>query len=288
MVTGIVQSKQCHLEAMARKAADGAKVESRVKRYSRSLQNEQVDEATYYLPYIEAVLAGLAEQGSLVVVMDGREVGRNCLALMIRVIYHNRALPLGWVVVTGNKGHFPETAHLTLLNKITALIPEEADVIFLGDGEFDEIDLQAARQALGWHDGCCTAHNTWVVDADDDFSLDQLALDPRQWLELADQPLGGRHRCLGNPDRRLDCRLATRHDFHAGSSKRRRLHPIIHRQPSVCDGLSDRRSPAPAIRKRPDVLAVYLNWLFRRLRLNFGSSFRKLFPRFLGRAEQDH
>lgn len=186
MVTGIVQSKASHLEAMARKAPDGAKVESRVKRYSRSLQNEQVDAETYYLPYVEAVLWGLAEQGSLVVVMDGSEVGRNCLALMISVIYHHRALPLGWVVVEGNKGHFPETTHLSLLAKITALIPEEADVIFLGDGEFDGVDLQAHLHGLGWHYVCRTAHNAWVVEADDGFALDQLALEPGQWLELAD------------------------------------------------------------------------------------------------------
>gem|GEM_PF-5245646 len=43
--------------------------------------------------------------------MDGSVVGRGCLALMLSVVYHGRALPLCWVVVRGAKGHFPETTH---------------------------------------------------------------------------------------------------------------------------------------------------------------------------------
>src|SRR5262245_43053016 len=51
MISGIVLNKQCHLEAMARKAPDGSKVESRIKRFSRCLQNEQVSPEVYYLPF---------------------------------------------------------------------------------------------------------------------------------------------------------------------------------------------------------------------------------------------
>jgi hypothetical protein len=33
-------------------------------------------------------------------------LGRGCLALMLSVVYHGRALPLCWVVVKGKKGTF--------------------------------------------------------------------------------------------------------------------------------------------------------------------------------------
>jgi hypothetical protein len=52
------------------------------------------------------MLETLAQQ-PILLVMDGSVVGRGCVALMLRVIYHGRALPLAWVVVPGAKGHFP-------------------------------------------------------------------------------------------------------------------------------------------------------------------------------------
>ncbi len=49
-------------------------------------------------------------------------VGRNCVALMLSVVYHGRALPLAWVVVRGQKGHFPQQTHCALLEQRHPLI----------------------------------------------------------------------------------------------------------------------------------------------------------------------
>ena len=53
------------------------------------------------------------------------------------------------------------------------------------------------------------------------------------------EPLDGRHRRTGNSHRRLDCRLQSGRDFHAGTSRHHQLHPIFHRQPPFRAGLSD-------------------------------------------------
>ena len=87
MISGIVRSGKSHLKAMAKKAPDQSKVESRIKRFSRYLQNEGIDAQTYFRPCLEALLAGLANCGPLVLAIDGSEVGRNCLALVVSVIY---------------------------------------------------------------------------------------------------------------------------------------------------------------------------------------------------------
>jgi hypothetical protein len=42
---------------------------------------------------------------SLVLVMDGSQVGRDCEVLMVGVLYKKRALLLAWVVYKGKKGH---------------------------------------------------------------------------------------------------------------------------------------------------------------------------------------
>ena len=186
MITGIVQGKKCQFESMAGKVPDKSKVSSRVKKFSRYTQNERIEQQNYYIPFIEALVLGLVSCGSLVLVMDGSEVGRNCLALVVSVIYKGRAIPLAWQVVTGKKGHFPETAHLELLEKVKAIIPLEADVIFLGDGEFDGIGLQADIEASGWHYVCRTAKNRWVCEQDTWLQLKELDLQVGDYFSLDD------------------------------------------------------------------------------------------------------
>lgn len=186
MVSGIVRSGKSHLKAMAKKAPDRSKTESRIKRFTRYLQNEQVDAQTYFIPFIEALLVGLARCGPLVLAIDGSEVGRNCLVLVISLIYKSRALPLVWVVVEGSKGHFPEESHVALLQSVKPLIPEGSDVIFLGDGEFDGIGLQAEIAANDWQYVCRTACNRLLCDDGDEFSLKEIHLKPGDCLAIPD------------------------------------------------------------------------------------------------------
>jgi len=186
MMTGIVQGKRCHFETMAAKAPDQSKIASRVKRFSRYTQNEGVEAETYFIPFIEELVAGLAQGGTLVVVMDGSEVGRHCLALVVSLVYQGRALPLAWTVVKGNKGHFPETAHLELLGQVKAIIPAETDVIFLGDGEFDSTSLLADIEAAGWHYVCRTAHNRWVCEQESWLQLNELGWQAGDYICLPD------------------------------------------------------------------------------------------------------
>ena len=93
IISGIVGSKQVHLPAIAQKVPTLTKVESRVKRFSRFLSNEQIDFECYYLPYVQQLLANFGHQ-TLVLVMDGSPVGRECRTLMLSLVYKNRALPL--------------------------------------------------------------------------------------------------------------------------------------------------------------------------------------------------
>ena len=134
-ISGIVGSKSSQLPSIASKIPDQAKFESRVKRLSRWLDNEQIKEEVYFLPYAEILLNGLALE-TLVLVLDGSGVGRGCCALMLHVIYRGRALPLTWVVRQCPKGHAPEALHIELVELVRDLIPEDTKVVFMGDGEF--------------------------------------------------------------------------------------------------------------------------------------------------------
>jgi hypothetical protein len=176
MVSGIIQAKSCQLPALARKTPDRVKAESRIKRYSRWVKNERVGYEGYYLPFVRELLARLSEIRELVFIIDGSEVGHQCITLMISLIYGKRAIPITWLVVKGSKGHLPEQIHLKLLNQLQAILPNNCNKIFLGDGEFDGIGLQAALQIKGWRYVCRTAKNTKLFEEDEPFSFEDLFL----------------------------------------------------------------------------------------------------------------
>lgn len=178
LVTGIVQGKSSQLPTIARHAPEKAKAESRVKKYSRLLKNERFGYEAYYLPFAQEILAKLASIRPLVFMIDGSDVGHNCITLMISLVYRKRALPIIWLVVKGSKGHFPQTLHLELLERLQQVLPQEYQAIFLGDGEFDGIELQAALQSLNWTYVCRTAKNVLLHEEGLTFSFNDLLLCP--------------------------------------------------------------------------------------------------------------
>jgi hypothetical protein len=186
LISGIVGSRRTNLPAIAGKVPQRAKRESRVKRFSRWIQNERICSEIYFLPYADALLAGLAAAHTLLLVMDGSGVGRNCLALMANVIYKKRALPIAWIVVEGSHGHLPEDAHVQLLEQVHHIVPEGADVIFLGDGEFDGIALQAAIDTHGWEYVCRTAKDIQLGGEGERISFQELAIQPGECIDLPD------------------------------------------------------------------------------------------------------
>ena len=156
LISGIVGSKSSQLPHMATKVPDGTKPESRVKRFTRWLDNDHILEEVYFLPYADVLLRHLALQ-TLGLVMDGSRVGCGCPALMLPVLSHGRALPLAWRVRQAPKGHFPEDLHIAVVALMREVIPEGATVVFLGDGEFDGTALQATLHEAGWSYACRTA-----------------------------------------------------------------------------------------------------------------------------------
>jgi hypothetical protein len=171
LISGIVGSKSTQLPSIATKIPDGTQPESRVKRLSRWLDNARILEEVYFVPYVDILLTQWALE-TLVVVMDGSVVGRGCLALMLHVIYKGRALPLAWRVRQSPKGHCPEDLHIAMVELLSTLIPEGAQVVFLGDGEFDGTALQDTLSALGWSYVCRTAMSTTAAWKGETFRLD--------------------------------------------------------------------------------------------------------------------
>ena len=56
LISGIVGSKKTQLPHIATQVPDGRKPESRVKRFTRWLDNERILEEVYFLPYADLLL----------------------------------------------------------------------------------------------------------------------------------------------------------------------------------------------------------------------------------------
>jgi hypothetical protein len=183
LISGIVGSRQTQLPAIASKLPDRAHRESRVKRFQRWLTNRNVTPEIYFLPFAQTLIQGLAHV-PLVLVIDGSTVGRGCVALVVSLVYQGRALPIAWLVVTGQKGHFAEDTHIRLVHQVQALVPPDATVIFLGDGEFDGPGLQACLTTIGWSYVCRTAQNIQIQSDGEWLTLGELYLEPGHMIGL--------------------------------------------------------------------------------------------------------
>jgi hypothetical protein len=190
LISGIVGSRQTQLPAIASKLPDRTQRESRIKRFRRWLNNPTVTPELYFLPFAAALLQSLAHC-SLVLAIDGSTVGRGCVALVVSLVYKGRALPIAWLVVQGRKGHFAEATHIQLLEQVQALVPAEANVIVLGDGEFDGPGLQACLSAMGWSYVCRTAQNIIIQSEGEELKLADIYLEPGQVVGLAEVSMTG-------------------------------------------------------------------------------------------------
>lgn len=150
MVTGIVISKNAQLSVMSSDAPVEAKEKSIEMRLRRWVKHATIDADVIYLPFAQQILEALSSL-PLVLVMDGSQVGRGCMVLMVGVLYKKRALPLAWVVYKGKKGHTTGQRHIEVLEKVLPLLPANSEVVLLGDAEYDTTEMLFWLQAkTGW------------------------------------------------------------------------------------------------------------------------------------------
>jgi len=135
MITGIVMSRQAQLSTMSSEVPGTTKDQSIEMRMRRWVKDE-LDVEVVYLPFARQILEALAHL-PLVLVMDGSQVGRGCMVLMVGVIYQKRALPIAWLVYKGKKGHASAERHIQALEKVIPLLPQDSQVVLLGDAEYD-------------------------------------------------------------------------------------------------------------------------------------------------------
>ena len=186
LICGIVGAHHVQFAQIADHAPiRGCKNESLITRFRRWVKHKDVTPEAVWLPFARAVLTGLAH-APLTIVLDGTTAGRGCMVLMASVVYHGRAIPLLWTVVKGKKGHLPQDLHCALITRLQDVIPDTAQVVLLGDGEFDGTQLQAAIRTAKWEYVCRTGSNITIYAHDRVFAVGDLPLKRGEAVALAD------------------------------------------------------------------------------------------------------
>jgi len=176
LICGIVGAQHVQFDKLASHAPiRGRKNESLITRYRRFVKHKHITADAIWLPFARPLLNGLA-QLPLTILLDGTTAGRGCVVLMASLVYRGRAIPLLWTVVKGKKGHLGEQEHCALIRRLQALIPSDATVTVLGDGEFDGTELQATIRAHNWEYVCRTATNILIAAAKRVFTVGDLPL----------------------------------------------------------------------------------------------------------------
>jgi len=176
LICGIVGAQHTQLDKLASHAPiRGRKNESLITRFRRFVKHKQISPDAIWLPFARPLLNGLVQQ-PLTILLDGTTAGRGCVILMASVVYRGYAIPLLWTVVKGKKGHLPEAEHCALIGRLQDLIPADATVTLLGDGEFDGVELQASIRERRWEYVCRTATSILISAAERVFTVGNLPL----------------------------------------------------------------------------------------------------------------
>lgn len=176
MVFSLLSKGNCSLEKMGANLKSSIDKESKVKKCKRMLDSKYTDHKTFFLPFIHKLLGSFHSSLDLTFVIDGSEVGNGCTALMISIYYKKRGIPICWVVKSCKKGHLPVSLHLEVMNLLAEIIETIPNKItFLGDGEFDHINLQKFCKSKGWSYILRTAKSSiFYNDQGDEFKAKEI------------------------------------------------------------------------------------------------------------------
>ncbi|NLI08056.1 MAG: transposase [Thermotogaceae bacterium] len=164
MITGIVMGHNAQLSMISAETPVEAKEKSIEMRLRRWVKHEKINADTVYLPFARQILEALSGL-PLVLVMDGSQIGRGCMVLMVGVLYKKRALPLAWVVYEGKKGHTTGERHIEALEKVLPLVPAGSEVVLLGDAEYDTTEMLTwMEENTNWQYVLRTSPQIYVLD----------------------------------------------------------------------------------------------------------------------------
>lgn len=185
-ILGLVKGKDARFSKIAQEVPNPVQNESIEKQLSRFHKNSNIDYETFYLPFVKHILGELSRK-KLCIVIDATALARKCVCQMAGVVFQSRVIPLTWVVYKGVKGHAPSTIHIQLLKQLLEILPRRADVILLGDGEYDNVEmLRWLGRHTDWNYVVRTAKSCFITENDKYIKLEHLGVEKGELTYVRD------------------------------------------------------------------------------------------------------
>jgi hypothetical protein len=145
----------------------------------RFVNNEDVDPDQCYRPVARRLLREASQSGPLRLLVDRLELSSRRRLLVGALAYRRRALPIWWQVGRETGATGPEQP-TDFLEELAELVPSEAEVVLIGDGEFHSVDLLQAAKQEGWN-YCIRLHaDTYLRRSEEQAWQECRALDPEE------------------------------------------------------------------------------------------------------------
>jgi hypothetical protein len=197
-VTSLLRESKPSMAGLGSSIPSEIHAASREKQAKRFLEHKDTTYEIHYLPMLRVlfrqILSKVSDETGLRLVIDGTQVNKGHVGLMISLVVGKRAIPISWVIQSGQKGHFSTDLHLQIIKQVGFTIEKlltefqrpNVTITLLGDGEFDSLDLQVyCPDQFGWKYIFRTASNSVLHDSAGKFhAFDLVPLDEENFVFL--------------------------------------------------------------------------------------------------------
>ena len=149
LIVGLYLSQKVSASAIVQRWPLAVKTASLTRRLSRFLDNRAIRPAVWFRPVARQLLARAAQR-QLTLIVDASKVSAGHQLVMVALAYKKRALPLAWSWVNYAKGAVPTQTQLALVKRVRGLLPNEAQVILVGDAGFSSVLVLRELEGWGW------------------------------------------------------------------------------------------------------------------------------------------
>lgn len=186
---GVFSAGNCQLPRVAATLPVAAGVASATQRLERLLKNRAIEPATMYASVARVMLSRFTG-GRVRLIMDATQVNGRLHLLFVALAYRGRALPLGWLMLTKGSVSSSFAEQKKLLDRVAQCLPNNAEVVLLGDREYGSVALIRYCLKRKWR-FCLRAKKSRAILCTDGrkMSLRSLALAPGQRLYVTGSSL---------------------------------------------------------------------------------------------------
>jgi DDE family transposase len=149
LIVGLYLSQKVQGSAIVKRWPIAVKVSSLTRRLSRFLDNGAIRPAIWFRPVARQLLARAAQQ-RLTLIVDASKVSAGHQLVIVALAYKKRALPLAWTWVGYAKGAVSTQTQLALFKRVRGLLPDQAQVILIGDAGFSSVLVLRELEDWGW------------------------------------------------------------------------------------------------------------------------------------------